>query len=124
VTIDELESFWVSQANSKIQPLHMNKQFLALEELIKILEKEKIGLVIYTTPHTSIYLDEIPEQNKKIFQDILHKISKNYDISIYQLHDKYTQLDIWSDPTHIAFNTNSLIYSHDVSELILNELKK
>jgi len=125
MTIDELENpRWISQANSKIQPLHMNKQFLALEEFVKILEKEKIGLIIFTTPHASIYLDKIPEQNKKFFQDILKNISKKYDIPVYYLHDKYPQLDIWSDPTHIAFNTDSLIYSHDVSELILEELKK
>jgi tetratricopeptide (TPR) repeat protein len=36
--------------------------------------------------------------------------------------EKYKELSIWSDFSHVAFNSNSIIYSDDVSKIIQSEI--
>jgi len=113
---------WISQAPSKIQPIHMNKQVIAINDIVNILQKNGIKIVFFTTPHSTIYLDALPNYNKEIYEDILYKIENEYGSKVYRLHDKYTQLDIWSDAIHIAYNPYSIIYSDDIAQIILNEI--
>jgi len=123
MTEDDLKNpRWISQAPSKIQPLHMNKQFIALMELIQTLNEHGIKVVFFTTPHSPIFLDALPDYNKKQFDKILLEISSEFNIEVYHLHDKYDRIDIWSDATHVAYNPKSIIYSDDIAQIILNEI--
>ena len=113
---------WISQAEGKIQPLHMNKEFDAFKEIIKELQNNGIKVVVFTTPHSSIFLDALPEETIEQFNFILEKTSKEFNVTIYELHDKYKRLDIWSDNTHVAYNKTGIVYSDDVAKFILKEI--
>jgi len=123
MTEDDLKNpLWISETPRKIQPLHMNKQFIALTELIQTLNEHGIKVVFFTTPHSPIFLDALPDYNKKLFDKILLEISSEFNIEVYHLHNKYNRIDIWSDATHVAYNPKSIIYSDDIAQIILNEI--
>jgi len=90
------DDLFLPQAKFKIKPLDINKKFESLIEIIKILQENNIKLIIFTTPHTSFYLENLPESNKNLFEEAINEISQ-LNVKVYRFHDKYTQLNIWSD---------------------------
>ena len=124
LSLNELKAddLFLPQAKYKIKPLNINKKFDSLIEIIKILQEKNIKLIIFTTPHTSFYLENLSESNKNLFEEAINEISQ-LNVKVYRFHDKYTQLDIWSDNTHIAKNPNALIFSEDIAGIALQEIK-
>ena len=59
---------------------------------------------------------------KQKLKHILDEISSEFDIPIYNFTNNYASLDIWADPSHVAFNKNSIIYSDDIAKMILKEI--
>jgi hypothetical protein len=55
------------------------------------------------------------------FQFILDDIVKEADLTVYDFHEKYWDLNIWMDLEHVALGTE--IYDNDVTDLILKELE-
>ncbi len=54
----------------------------------------------------------------------MDKISDKHGVKIYDLHEKYTDLDIWADLVHVAYHSDAMIYTDDVAEIILQEIKQ
>ena len=54
----------------------------------------------------------------------MKEISDKNNVDVYFLHDKYEDMNIWRDPNHIAVNSKSLIYSDDIGEMLVKELKQ
>ena len=48
--------------------------------------------------------------------------TKEYDLEIYSLFDKYNGLQIWNNPSHVAVNEESMIFTEDIIDLISKEL--
>ena len=67
-------------------------------------------------------LDYVPDKDKETFDEILEQIEKKYNTGIYRLDEKYKNLEIFSNPTHIATETSQK-YSNDLIELIERELE-
>ena len=57
-----------------------------------------------------------------MFEEAINEISQ-LNVKVYRFHDKYTQLDIWSDNAHVAQNPNALIYSEDIAGIASQEIK-
>jgi hypothetical protein len=104
----------------KILPLEKNENFIALNEVIAKLQKNKILILIFIVPQERYELDKLPSDAEQ-FNLALKNITKNYpNVRIYSLWDKYADLHIWIDSRHIVWNTSKTnrIYSDDIAKII------
>ena len=85
-------------------------------------KRDKIKFVIYTVPYSKYYLEHISKDDKQRFIDILQTISKKQDISVYFIQDKYIELQIWNDPSHVAFGGKNIPHNDDIAEIIRRNL--
>lgn len=113
--------------NSKIQ-IHIddpnyNESLAHLKEIINELQEGNIKIVFFQTPLHRIYLNEITDTEKIAFNSILDTISREFDVKIYDFSDKYADLPIWSNLTHIAYNEKSVIFSEDIAKMIISEIE-
>jgi len=93
-----------------------------LKKIISELKKNDIEVILFSTPLSRIYLDEIDTIAIEIFKDALQKISNEFDVKIYHFYDKYADMNIWKDISHVSTNQNASIYSTDIANIILNEI--
>jgi hypothetical protein len=98
-------------------------QLRAFKETIDKLQKNDIEVVIFTVPLHKNYLQAVPEDDEKTFKATLDEISQDYGVRIYDFTDRYSELDIWKDPYHVALTPKSNIFSHDVAQMILSEIE-
>ena len=100
-----------------------NENFSALKEIIKKLKENDIQVIVYSSPFGKNYLDSMRESDKQIFATFLSIISNEFDIPVYQLHDKYTNEQIWYDNSHFAQGNSEILPNVDIGQIILDELK-
>jgi len=99
-----------------------NKQVMSLIRSINAMKVNNIKVVLFTTPLHRTYLDGIDEHQKSTFEDILNRIKAETGTQVYDLTSRYSDMPIWANISHVAFNVDSLIYSQDISDIIQNEL--
>ena len=102
-----------SQNNEEIEKFH---------KILRELQSEGISVIIFTTPINPIYLDEIKNSTKILFNDELKNISEEYDIKIYDFENNYADLEIWNNLDHIAYNKKSIIFSDEIANIIIKEI--
>ena len=99
----------------------INTEVIALKQIIKELKQNEIKIIIFTTPYHKFYVEQ--EKSRIIqFDDIVKSIENYADLKIYRLDNKYQEMQIWFDITHIAINKNSTLYSDDIANIILIEI--
>jgi hypothetical protein len=101
---------------------YSNVDVIALKEIINRIKSHDIKFILFTTPHHQSYLDVTPDSINDRFELIIENIELEFNIEIHELTNKYVDLEIWNDPTHIAVSQKSLIYSEDISNIILGEM--
>ena len=97
-----------------------DRNFQALETIVNSLNSNNIKVIIFTTPLSKKYLENVPEDDINYFISKLKILEKNYDLQFYNLLDSYSGLKIWLDPTHVTLNDEGLIYTKDIAKLIRN----
>ena len=55
-------------------------------------------------------------------EKIISDIEQEFNVTIYDFRDRYIDLPIWMDVTHIAYHPDSMIYSQEIADMILSEL--
>ena len=98
-----------------------SEQLIALQDTIEILQKNKVKVVIFTVPLHQSYLDIIPENDKILFNETLENLSQKYGVKIYDFTNSYSNQNIWKDSYHVALNQNSLVYTEDIVQMIIEE---
>ena len=101
-----------------------NNDVIALKKIINKLKANNIKLILFTTPQHKYYLEHISDSEKKSFNLILEDIENNSNLKVNSLIGKYSELDIWRNPTHIAVSKVSTVYSQDIIKIILHEIEK
>jgi hypothetical protein len=96
---------------------------ISMEKIVSKIRENNIKLMILVSPHHSIYLNAIPEEEKQSFFRFLDELSAKYNIKIIDFHNKYSNLEIWLDLIHIGHSSDSVVYYGDVAEAILNNLQ-
>jgi hypothetical protein len=109
---------------STIQPAEINANLLHLKKIVDKLQNNDIKVILFITPHSKIFLDYFPENERIIFEGIIKNISITNNIVVYSEIDRYSNLNIWHDHTHLAANNNTNFYSKEVSKMILDEIEK
>ena len=98
-----------------------SEQLIALQDTIEILQKNKVKVIIFTVPLHQSYLDVIPENDKILFNETLENLSQKYGVNIYDFTNSYSNQNIWKDSYHVALNQNSLVYTEDIVQMIIEE---
>ena len=109
---------------NEIYPMEKNRTYTALKELIHELHSNEIEVVIFTVPHHKNWLEQLPIQQKQIFDDMLEDLEQEFDFEVFRLHDKYDDdLDIWVDHDHlIAFSEKTDFYSQEIAKMLLTKM--
>ena len=100
-----------------------NEQFQYFKKFLQEMKNKEIEVVIFTTPVHKYYLENMPDKDKKEFQLMLNEIIKENNLKIYEFSNKYAELQIWYNLSHVSYNKKSIIYSEGVSEMIISEFR-
>jgi len=107
---------------TRVCPDDLDREMKSLNDIASKLKENNIEFVIFIPPYTKGFLDTLGEQEINKFLSLLEKFSLENNIKFYSLHDKYLELEIFNNWSHVAINPNSIIFSDDVSEIILKHL--
>ena len=108
---------------NEIYPMNKNRTYSALKELIHILNDHNIEVIIFTTPHLKTWLEQVPTQQKEIFNSMLDDLEKEFNFEVFRLHDKYEVMDIWVDQFHhISHSEKTDFYSEEIAKMILTRI--
>ncbi len=99
-----------------------NEQLVYLKKILDTFSENDIKVVLFTVPLHQTYLNDLPDVSKNNFELIMEDIRNNYDVKVYNYTSKYSQLNIWANPDHVAYNKMSMVYSNDISRMILGEI--
>ena len=91
-----------------------------MKKIISELQEEEIKVIIFKTPMPKSYLENLPKSTIEKYNAILDEISNEFNVKIYDFSEKYMELPIWMDLTHVAYNDRSSIYSEDIAKMILS----
>ena len=92
---------------------------LALKKIVSELTSNDIKVMLLVFPHHRTFLEHVSNEDMELFFSLTREISDKYDVKIIDLHNKYSDLSIWNDFLHVAYNVNSTIYYDDLSREIL-----
>jgi len=103
---------------------HDGIDFFTMKKILKNFKESNIQIILFITPHHEIYLNDMSDKDKNTFFAIIEDLKNEFNIKVYDLHDKYSDKNIWWDATHIARNApGGLIYSEDIAKIVLEEIK-
>ena len=109
-----------------IKKVHQNpsnsEQLVALKDTIEFFQKNNVKIVFFILPLHQSYLDIVPENDQQLFNETIENLSQKYNVKIFDLTNSYSTQDVWKDTYHVALNPNSLVYSNDVSQMIISEV--
>ena len=96
-----------------------DKEVLALNSIIKTLQENNIEVILFSFPYSNIMLDNTENSELEDFEKMLKNKQKQFNINLFFLHDKYSNLNIWKDRLHIANNPDTIIFTEDILEKII-----
>jgi len=103
----------------KIGNPNTNDELTAFKKIIETLQQNNIKVIIFSTPNSQVLLNSYTNSTKENFNAILEDLSNEYNIEVYQLQDKYSNIDIWSDFQHVSASSSGKIYSDEIISIIL-----
>jgi hypothetical protein len=107
-----------------VNPPQVNQELTILKKMISEFQKHKIKVVVFTTPYHRAFLNSLSDNQKETFEAILNDLQNDSNVTIYRLDQKYADLSIWYDVSHVSYNENSMIYSEDLANLIVSKIEQ
>ncbi len=104
-------------------PADMNNELSTLSEMVSVFKKNNINVILYVPPFSHSYLNAVGNDGIHTFLSTLQKFASENNLQLYDLHDKYVDLNIWADAQHVAENPKVTVYSNDIAQIILKESK-
>tara|TARA_B110000014_G_C20028185_1_gene533823 strand:- start:61 stop:1020 length:960 start_codon:yes stop_codon:yes gene_type:complete len=108
---------------NKIDMSDNNLQILALKQIIRDSEINNIKIILFTNPNSKIINDTIESNELKKFENSLVNLAEENNIPLIFLHDKFSEMNIWRDPLHIAIHPDANIFTNEISNILLEELR-
>ena len=119
--IEKIEKIYGIPTSNGLDLSDSNRQVIALKKIVNELEKNNIKVVLFSIPQHEHVIDSIEKSEIEDFKNLLIKISNS---NTYFLHDEYSQMNIWRESFHIAVHPDASIYTDDMYEIILKEIKE
>mgnify|MGYP006099096367 FL=1 len=108
-----------------IQTKSKNEKIKDLVTIIEKLKENNISIILIVLPQDKFHVKLINDEVNNQFNSIINEIQKENKIKVISLYKKYQNMDIWTLPSHIAYdNPNTLVYSKDLADIIIKEIKK
>ncbi len=109
------------QSQKTISEPEKNNPLKNLKDMINKIQNKKIKISLFIVPqHNYIESTQSDEFNKS-FELIKEELINTSEVTIYP-RSSYSEMLIWHDLYHIAINNQALIFSQDISDIILKEL--
>ena len=124
VDLEQIEKTVKPRYVDTLEVSNNDKEVLALNSIIKKLQENNIEVVLFSFPYNSIMLDNTDPNQIGNFEKMLKNKQKQFDVNLFFLHDKYSNLNIWKDRLHIANNPKSIIFSEDILEKIIEVINR
>tara|TARA_Y100000590_G_scaffold111755_1_gene127423 strand:+ start:579 stop:1505 length:927 start_codon:yes stop_codon:yes gene_type:complete len=118
--MNELKQNFSNYTPQKLDLSNNNEEITSLKKIMNELKKNNIKLIIFSAPKL---INEVSDNDIRYFKQTLLNYSQEYDIPVYFLHDEYMDLEIWRDSQHVAINNDTQIYTKDILEILLKEMK-
>lgn len=96
-----------------------NQNVIAFLKILEKFHKNNIDVIVFTTPKHQIYFDKLSSINKENFEKSIYIISQT-GVPLHRFDDKYSEQEIWYDYRHVAIDQAGIIFSKDVTDLIIN----
>lgn len=125
ITVSELE---LKSLSTNIQPLgsinkpEKNSTLKNLKHMIRNFQENDIKISVFMVPHHNYLMSTESKEFEKSFEMIKEDLENTTEVNIYPRIKSYSEMLIWHDLNHIAVNDQTLIYSEDISKIILKEL--
>lgn len=124
-----IKSYEELKIDSSIAPSYRgldpeSKNIIALEYIIQESQRHHVKILLYSTPQHELFLNKISDPDKQKFHSILQSFHDEFNIGVYFFDNRYSNLQIWSDTTHIAKNDKALVYTDDILKVILKEINR
>ena len=100
-----------------------NRDLSSLKEIIDRLQQNNIKVILFASPQHKYLYDLVDDSEKIAFKKILTNIHDTTNLEIHLFTDKYSDLEIWRNTTHIVVSKSASIFSIDIAKLIVEELK-
>ncbi len=100
-----------------------NRDLSSLKEIIDRLQQNNIKVILFASPQHKYLYDLVDDSEKIAFKKILTNIHDTTNLEIHLFTDKYSDLEIWRNTTHIVVSKSAAIFSIDIAKLIVEELK-
>jgi hypothetical protein len=111
-------------SSGKINEPENNKNFQILKEMINKIHEKNIKIILFMVPMHDYALTSQSKEFKKSFELIEEELVNSLKVDVNPRTVNYSNMPIWHDLFHIAVNNQSLIFSEDLSKIILKELNK
>ena len=98
-------------------------QIHTLNTIISKAKSQNTKVILFTNPNSILLNQKIDKNELSNFEISIQKFAEKNDVPIYFLHDEYSEMNIWRDSLHIAIDPDAIIFSHDISKILLKELK-
>jgi hypothetical protein len=125
VVLDDLSLKRSMESNtSQLEKIyHDHENVSDLKKIIKNLQHENIPIILFSVPLSDIMLNSISNNDQKIFEDILKKISEDEEVKVVFLHDKFRYAHVWNDPHHLAYGSKSNSVNDSIVTIIMESLE-
>ena len=121
---DELKLDGIAEAKPvNIRLPSENRDLSSLKEIIDRLQQNNIKVILFASPQHKYLYDLVDDSEKIAFKKILTNIHDTTNLEIHLFTDKYSDLEIWRNTTHIVVSKSASIFSIDIAKLIVEELK-
>jgi hypothetical protein len=107
----------------EIMSIDKSQDLSSLKIIITKLQENNIKIILFTTPQHKYFYDLVATSEKQAFKKIIIELEKSSNLEIYRFTEKYSDLEIWRNPTHIVVSKSASIFSDDIANLILEELR-
>jgi len=108
--------------NSKIDSYVLEKNIHALKKIIEQLENNGIKVILFSTPTPNAILEKISSSDNNIVKISIEELLEEKKVNMYFLHEKFSDMPIWSDPVHITLGKEGLPYAKEIIKIIKNEV--
>ncbi|MGY5146577.1 MAG: pentapeptide repeat-containing protein [Candidatus Nitrosopumilus sp. bin_7KS] len=88
--------------------------------ILERLQEENIDVKVFVAPYSGPYLDVLSDLTIRHYFTGLYKTTNSSNVELYSFLDRYKNLDIFYDATHVAASPESSVYSEEFAFFTLN----
>lgn len=98
------------------------EDFQAMEKILDKFSRNKIKVILFSTPYSIHFLDTISSRDKRAYVSIMEGLHKKFNIPTYIMLDKYARYKIWTDSTHVSLDSVGNLFTFDIGKLVIKEI--